>query len=732
MRTLRFQYCTFLLVILLGLSSVSSSLAQNNVIDSLKTKLSSALEDSNKVKLLINLAYRVQFKGKYSEALEYGESALHLAEKIAFRPGQARSFEVIGAVQNMQGNYSDALKNMQRALEIALKDSLKQLIGNAYTDIGNVHRNTGEYSEAIRSALMALHIWEQLKNKRGIADLHNNLAIIQVDLGNYPEALKENLASLKIREELKDSENIAASHNNLGVVYEDLGNYSESLSHHRQALKFRMKKKDELGMVQSYNNIANIFNDRGEYEDALRYNLLSLEIHQKIGDKKGLGDAYNNVGITYKNLNDYSKALENYKHSKEIRQEIRDLDGIAQSFNNLGEVYIVLKKLTEAQNCLDSSEQIYLTIHRKPGLVETYSIMVKLDSAKGDFKQGFYHYKKYLLYHDSIYNEENSQKATRAEMNFEFDKKQALAKAEQDKTIAVAAAESRKEQIILVSICTLLVIILFFASFVYRSYLKKKRINHRLQIQKKHIDESIRYAQRIQEAILPAELFQSGEVTDYFLFYLPKDVVSGDFYWRYQVGKELFFAIVDCTGHGVPGAMMSMLGYDLLEYAVKEKRLREPGNILNMVNKQIIEKLKGSDMESATDGMDLTLCRLNLNTGELVYAGAKNDLFVFSGNQLQILPVTKCSIGYSREMRYTQKTIILKKTDEVFLMTDGYCDQKGGPEKKKFMLRKLKVLLQEISSFPCDIQQQKISEAYEAWKGNNPQRDDILFLGFRM
>jgi len=216
------------------------------------------------------------------------------------------------------------------------------------------------------------------------------------------------------------------------------------------------------------------------------------------------------------------------------------------------------------------------------------------------------------------------------------------------------------------------------------------------------------------------------------VLYLPKDIVSGDFYWRHQEGRELFFAAVDCTGHGVPGAMMSMLGYDLLEYAVKDKGLREPEEILHLLNRQIIEKLNGGNSDTSTDGMDLTLCRLNLDTLQLVYAGAKNDLFVISDNELQVLRVTKCAIGYSLQTVYTQATRSLKKNDEIFLLTDGYSDQKGGPQKKKFMLRKLKTLLMELSSLTCKDQQQKLLAEFEQWKGSAPQKDDILFVGFRI
>ena len=175
---------------------------------------------------------------------------------------------------------------------------------------------------------------------------------------------------------------------------------------------------------------------------------------------------------------------------------------------------------------------------------------------------------------------------------------------------------------------------------------------------------------------------------------------------------------------------MSMLGYDLLEHAVKDKGLQEPAEILSFMNTQLIEKLYKSNPDGAKDGMDISFCKLNLLTKELTYSGAKNDLYVVSDTAIETLTVDKNSIGYQDKVVYTQAVYQLNTNTHVYLFTDGYCDQKGGTENRKFMKPNFKKLLQEIHTLPCAVQKEKLHEHFMTWKGEQGQKDDILIVGF--
>jgi len=375
---------------------------------------------------------------------------------------------------------------------------------------------------------------------------------------------------------------------------------------------------------------------------------------------------------------------------------------------------------------------------------EFYARKAKLDSALGLMDSAFVARKAFMDLNDSINNSKLFQRIGEMQTRFDVDKKnQEIKLLNKDK---VLADEKMQKQTLVARIVTgALIVFSLLLVLLLRIVLAKRRANNILIKQKAELDEkrkqlalknekigeSIRYARKIQEAVLPPALFLPQEVKENFTLSSAKDTLSGDFYWRYRSEEDLFIAIVDCTGHGVPGAMMSMLGYDMLEYAVKEKGTREPQKILEEMNAYIIEKLFKNNTEGAKDGMDLTLCRLNLKTREILFSGAKNNLMVVSSGKFKEYEVDKYSIGYRKGMNYHQDRIILSSNDMVYLSTDGFPDQKGGPDGKKFGSSRFKALLTEVAGLSATLQCQRLEQELKAWKGGNGQRDDILVTGFR-
>jgi serine phosphatase RsbU (regulator of sigma subunit) len=746
--------------------------AQTPAIDSLKQKLTISKPDTDKVNILTDLTQRLTDASENVQLLQYAKEAFTLSTKLGYKKGIAYALINIANVYRQQSNHPEAQKNITAALKIGEEIRNKKIIAAAYYLSGRTLTNMGDYDKALMHLRLYSNLCEELGDKKGLGDAYNAIGNILESTGNYTEALKNYLVALKIRQTLSDKKRISFSYNNLGLVQWDLGNYAEALKNYLQALKIQEELGDKIRASEVYNNIGNLYSDMRDYPNALKNHLTSLKLKKEMADESGVAMAYNNIGNVYFGMHDFSKALQNHMAAMEFQKktgnkrayalacqnlgqdflnvgnytealkkfmecrniyfEIQDLHGLAQGGTGIGATYFQLHKFQAAKAYIDTTLHILKQINSKAELELAYLQYAVIDSAMNNFQQAYLHQKLYALYHDSLFNEANTKKVVSAEMNFEFEKKQAVAQAEQEKIAAVTAAESKKQKVIIIGVSILLLLILAFALFAYRNYRLKKRSNIRLEIQKKNIDDSIRYAQRIQQAILPIELFHANEVRDHFLYYQPKDIVSGDFYWRHRIGNELFFAAIDCTGHGVPGAMMSMLGYDLLEYALKDKELREPADILNLMNRQIIQKLNSGNDKTATDGMDMTLCRLNLNTKELTYAGAKNDLYRYSKNELELLPVTKYSIGYEAEHVFTQSAVQLQSGDMLWLFTDGYCDQKGGSEGKKFMRTRWKELLQKIATMAGTKQREQLITEFNGWKGMHSQRDDILVMGVRV
>jgi serine phosphatase RsbU (regulator of sigma subunit) len=305
-----------------------------------------------------------------------------------------------------------------------------------------------------------------------------------------------------------------------------------------------------------------------------------------------------------------------------------------------------------------------------------------------------------------------------------------------------------------------LILLSFLAYYIYRGYKIKKEANVKLEeknrtitsqkgeiekqrdlaetqrdqiaYQKKHITDSIMYAKRIQTCLLPSlELF--SDKIDHFVLYKPLDIVSGDFYWESCKENIQIIIAADCTGHGVPGAFMSMLGVTMLNEIVNGKGITQPDKILNLLRDEIIRSLKQSiDESSVKDGMDMTIIVIDYNKNKLWFSGANNPLIYIRDGHLEAVKGDKMPVAIHHRMNpFTSHEIDLKKGDCIYMFSDGYGDQFGGPRQKKFMVKNLKKTLLKFSELPMIKQGKKLDEVFEEWKGSNAQVDDVIIIGIR-
>jgi serine phosphatase RsbU (regulator of sigma subunit) len=256
------------------------------------------------------------------------------------------------------------------------------------------------------------------------------------------------------------------------------------------------------------------------------------------------------------------------------------------------------------------------------------------------------------------------------------------------------------------------------------------------QIEEKHvaITDSISYAKRLQHAILPTEDSISEYFNNYFIYYQPKDIVSGDFYWLHKNNELLFFAVADCTGHGVPGAMVSVVCNNALNRAVNEFGLLKPNLILDKSKELIIEQM-GKGNNDVKDGMDISLCCLNTKTQELIFSGANNPIYIIKkdANSLDEIPADRQSVGKNFiNHKFTASKIQLNLGDTLYLFTDGFADQFGGKKQKKYKYINFKKLLLNNTSELLKDQKKAIDEEFNSWKGDLEQIDDICILGIKI
>jgi tetratricopeptide (TPR) repeat protein len=690
-------YCAY--ATLMGISIPILGYNQGHKIDSLRNLLKNQKEDSNKAIVLQNLAYQVYLNNNYDSAIVVNKLAVDLATTLNYMAGLEWEYRLYGNIYKSQGNYDIAINYDKKSLEIA----------------------------------------EKLRDKRGIGFAYNNMGLVYMYQGNYPEALDCELKSLKIKEEIHDTKTITTAYGNIGSIYFSMHDYKNAFLYQQKALTTDSAAKDMRNQGIDYLNIGNIFRQTGEYEEALRYYFLALKLEEEVNDKYNQDIINGNIGSTYDSKKKPEEALPYYFKSLELAKEIGDKDGTGFTYGNIGAMYTSLKLYPIAKKYLDSAYILATSIGEKEILSDYYSHRSKLDSILGDYKSAFNNYENYRRYLDSLSNEEATKKIVSEQMQYEFDKRQAIQQ-------AVSDAERHKQSIVIWSIGGGLFLVLVFAGFIFRSLRitrKQKQLieikNQETEEQKKIIEEknkdildSILYARRLQDAILPPLSLVKQYLPESFLFYKPKDIVAGDFYWMERAGDNILIAAADCTGHGVPGAMVSVVCSNALNRTVKEFKITEPGKILDKVRELVLETFEKSE-SVVQDGMDISLCCLNTRTNEAQWSGAYNSLWYVRKGEIYEVDADKQTVGkVDRPTAFNTHELKLQKGDTLYLFTDGYADQFGGPKGKKFKYKQLQDLLLANEGKPMSAQKEKLEDTFNKWKNGLEQVDDILIIGIRV
>ncbi|HRG02126.1 MAG TPA: tetratricopeptide repeat protein [Bacteroidia bacterium] len=689
---------------ILTLFCVSNLFAQN--LDSLYSVAKSMPDDTNKVNLLNKVSRAELSISNFDKCATIAAEAKYIAEKLHFNVGLGSSLLNIGFSYNEQGYYPQALEQFSSALKI----------------------------------------FEKADYKIGISKTYNNIGITYFHQGNYPEALKMHFSALKIKESLNDEIGMASSYGNIGLIYSNQGNYTDALKNYSLGLEIA-KKYNKQGLISNfYTNIGQTYYHQKNYSQALKTDSIALKINEKIGDKQAIAALYNNIGLIFLDQKKYKQALDVALASLKIKEEINDQEGMISSYNNLGALYLETKKASIGKEWYLKALKLSFNIDSKDDLKYTYLGLAKADSALGNYKEAFTNYKLFTIYKDSLINEDNTKKTVQIQMQYEFDKKETLAKQEQEKKNAIAQEEKQKQRVILILVSCFLVMLAIFAGFMYNRFkitkrqkviIEQKELETRNQKQvieekQKEIVDSISYAKRLQEAILPPQEFVSTHLSNNFIYYQPKDIVAGDFYWAEKVDDLFFIAAADSTGHGVPGAMVSVVCSNSLNRTVKEFALTDTGKILDKTRELVVETFAKSNSE-VKDGMDISLLCFDKQNHKIFWSGANNPLWYIENNELKEIKADKQAIGKTDNPKpFTTHEIEYKNNTTFYLFTDGLPDQFGGPQGKKFKYKQFEQLLTSINDKTMQEQSDIINQKFEDWKGELEQVDDICVIGIKI
>ncbi len=715
--------------------------AQNKKIDSLQILLKIAIPDTNKVKHSLQLGLEYRKVGNYDTAEYYTNVGLQLAHKLNFKKGVSKSYMALGLIYFYQEDYPKTLEYLLKAFKMpeTLNDPKQK--AKLESNIGVVYMKQGNFSKSLDWYFMASRTLEKLEDKDAMAANLGNIGLAYWNEGDFPKALEYYFKALKIAEQIVNKNAISINLGNIGLVYWKQNAYDQALDYYTKALRIDEELNDKNSQVADLGNIGLVYCDQGNYKLAMDFFLKALKIAEELDNKSGIATNLSNIGLIYHNKKDYSRALEYYSKSLKINEELGFESQIALCMYNIGSIYTLTGKYKKAEQFLKKARVINKNIGALDGIRNCEENLSQLYDTIGEHKLALIHYKKAKALESIIFSQENKKQIVQKEMQFNFDKKEAENKAETDKHQAIAEEKNRKQIVVTWTIGTALLIVLICLVFVFRSLRTTNKQKKIIESQKKLVEEhqkeiidSINYAKRIQTALLRDEEHISMHLPEHFILFLPKDIVSGDFYWGAEKNDYWYFAVADCTGHGVPGAIMSMLGISFLNDIVSSEELLSPAEILNRLRDRIISELRQTGNDGGNkDGMDISLSRLNLKTKELEWAGANNALNLLQNGNLIEVKADKQPIGYHLiQHPFTNHTIQLQKGDRIYLFSDGYADQFGGPKEKKFSYKRLENEFIAASQLPMREQKILLKKGFTDWKGLLEQIDDVCVLGVKI
>lgn len=660
---------------------------QDKKADSLRANITSETTDSSKAKSSYRLASYFLSRSFLDSANLYAHKSLKLSEKSNFLKGMAISYNFLGQVSNYKNKPDSAIYYFEKSQSI-------------YAQLGDTNK---------------------------VAGMYNNIGISYSNKGNLPKAMNYYFLALKTKELLHDSAGIANAMHNIGQLYNEMKDSLNSIKYFNQALTIRRLIKDEPGTGYSLVTIGLHYKNQKRFDLAKENLTEALRIAEKTKEEESIAIASYNLGSIYYDLGSLDTAGSFFDRSLEISRKNNDITGIALCLEAIATIAIQQNHYQKAKDLLEESyniaqggmNDILVGISKK--LSEVYE-------KTGNYEKALYFHKISNTIKDSLFNEENVRKLTGASLKYEYEKEKLLAQKEQEKKEAEAEAAATKKNIFLGASILILILVCIFSFTIYLKLKENRRQKHIIEEQQKEMIDSINYAKRIQYALLAHTELLNTYLPEHFVLFKPKDIVSGDFYWATVKNDSFYLAVCDCTGHGVPGAFMSLLNINFLNEAIIEKDISEPGKILDHVREQLIKKLEGEK-----DGMDAVLFQFPVRRDEsfhVKYAAANNSAVLVRNKQLIELKKDSMPIGLGEKQdHFTTHSTQLKKGDCLFLYTDGFADQFGGPKGKKFKYKQLDDLLVNNSANTALMQKQALELVFNNWKGELEQVDDVCVIG---
>ncbi len=719
----------------------------------------------------------------YLDSLEkskqYSVLLLSYSQKLDSTRYQAHAYFRLGKIMQEKGKTDSALVLIKKSLELREKLFEWKELAQTYNGLGRLFFDLAQYDSAISCYQKEVEI----KKEKGdlplyLAIAYLNIGRTHIALSNFQLALEQYQKALRTFESIYHEEGIATCNSGLGMIYENLSqsilatneneyNYLKALAYHKTALKLfrKLEKKKEEG--QTLQNIGNVFSrlatnkfvaQFGEYWEDSLYKLKQNEIIPSFdsanyyynkalaiftiqGEEGEIAKVNTNMGSIYSWARDWYKANIYINKALQLARKNNLPYEITAALYAKGESLYRQSRLDEAElafiECVKLSERLGL----KETLRYSYERLSKLYEIKDDLVRAYSYFKQSVKIKDEIFNEKSQRIMAEMQTKYETEKKEHLLQLMKNQDELQKSIIQRQKLMIIGAIIGSF-LILMVAVLMFKMFRDKQKANIILEEknalitrQKQEITDSIKYASRIQTAVLPTSTLIANVLPEHFVLFMPRDIVSGDFYWMTRKNNKIVLVAADCTGHGVPGAFMSMLGVSFLYEIVNKESILQPAEILNHLRNHIKTTLSQTGkFEEQKDGMDISLCVIDKANRKLEWAGAYNPLYQIRKNELFEYKADKMPVAVhiNDHLSFTNHVVEYEPGDTFYMFSDGYADQFGGVDERKFMLKHLKETLLKIWDKPMPQQKEFLEKTHYEWKGDHDQVDDILIIGFRV
>lgn len=639
----------------------------------------------------------------------------------------------------------EAEKLLRLAVSFALTGGDDSLAAKERLTLGRFYRTIGKNDAAVASLDSTITFAKEKGLLKILAYAYNHKGLALTRAGDFPNASKAFFDGIAVAEKLRDTTALAMLKQHCGSMYFYTRDYDKAIFYTQQSLELFEHRKDSVSIASNLDNIGLYYSNKQQYDSAYKYELRALEMFRQLGDSTQLIVSYNNIGALLTNTKRYGEAEQFIRQSLAMAERRKDNFRVLTAVFSLGNLYVTQnqneKAIAEYKRAYDLSVGLQDDYHTK----ESAGELGELYYLEKDFANAAFYLRISSDLKSKLYDEEKAKAIDEVSQKYETAQRQKQIELLEAKN-AASGARIQRDRLLRIIFISAGVVLLVFLFIMIARYIRKQRDNRILQekndaiaAQKKLIEEknheivdSINYATRIQNAVLPSPDRLHSLFPQSFVYFRPRDIISGDFFWiTGGAGDKRYLAVADCTGHGVPGALMSMLGSSLLNQVFSKENDPRPGPLLDRLHDQLIRMLNEStETRSVNDGMDITLLLHDPVKKKVVIASAARPVYIWQDHAFRSITPDKISIGSTlpKNAPYTETEIDVSVPVQLYLFSDGITDQFGGPEAKKFMSKRLRELIADHANKSITERERVFAEAFESWKAGHEQTDDMTLI----